>query len=320
MRGAHELSKCHSAWYLEEYPKKFERHFEFRPGFCTASTLQLRKMSLPSYTSCSQLYCGICTQVLENPQQRLSRNLGCCGRSVCGECIQVCASTFNFLNGSGLFLFLKFDNLNLQENPRFGVYCPFCQSIAKSDKDGDDEVLSFRPLPPSYTPAPNSHPPPSYRLPSSSPSSSLPNKVLHCLQRNDTILSLPLLYKLPTHVVRNHSHLFLDHLLHARRTIKITGPPCNGPSLSDVPTEEEQEQDAEKSKIKRFQLKTKCGDIDSAEVYLKDSGWNEDLAEKNWLADERWARENPMMERSTGGKIKEVVDKRGKWGLRAFGY
>lgn len=137
---------------------------------------------------------------------------------------------------------------------------------------------------------------------------------------NDTILSSSPPYKPPAHVIQNHNHLFPDHHLHARRTIKILGPPYNGTSLSDPPTEQEQEQGAERSKIKRFQLKTKCVDIDSAEVYLKDSGWNEDLAAKNWLADEKWARENPMVERGTGGKMKEVVDKRGKWGLRVFGY
>lgn len=60
--------------------------------------------------------------------------------------------------------------------------------------------------------------------------------------------------------------------------------------------------------------------MDSIEVYLEESGWDEELAAKNWLADEKWARENPMVERSTGSKMKEVVDKRGKWGLRAFGY
>lgn len=180
-------------------------------------------------------------------------------------------------------------------------------------------VLGFRPLPPPYTPAPISHPPTSYRLPSSSSSSSSPSPKgdLHYLQRNDTIFSLSLLYKLPAHVIRNHNHLFSDHLLHARRTIKIPGPPHSSPYLFDPLTEEEQEQDTERSKIKRFQLKTKCVDINFAEIYLEDSGWKEDLAAKNWLADEKWARENPMVERSTGDKIKEVV---GKWGLRAPGY
>lgn len=268
-------------------------------------------MSLPSYAFSIQLYCDICTKVLaplENPQQRSSRNLGCCGRSVCGGCIQV---------------HMPFPPLGLrsntttyiQQNPRFGVYCPFCQSVAKN---GDEEALSFRPLPPPYTPAPNSHPPPSYRpLPPSLPSSSSAlDEVLHYLRPNDTVLSLSLLYNLPTHIIRNHNHFFSDNLLHTRRTIKIPGPHYSGPSLS-YPTEEEQEGDARKSKLKRFQLKTKCIDFDSAEVYLEGSGWDEELAMKNWLADERWVRENPMVMRGMGGKMKEVMDKRGKWG---FGY
>lgn len=134
------------------------------------------------------------------------------------------------------------------------------------------------------------------------------------------MLSLSLLYKLPTQVIRNRNHLFSDHLLHARRTIKIPGQLYSGPSLSHPPTEEEQERDARKSKLKRFQLKTKCIDFDSAKVYLEGSGWDEELATRNWLADEKWAKENPMIKRNMGNKMREVIDKRGKWGLRGFGY
>lgn len=208
----------------------------------------------------------------------------------------------------------------MQENPRFGDYCPFCQSIAKADKKGPEGAASFRPLPPPYTSVSDPSPPPSYQIPSSPSSSSAPSRVLHHLRSNDTILSLSLLYKLPPHIIRNHNRLFSDHLLQARRTIEIPSPPYNGPSLSQPPTEEEQEQEVKKSKIKRFQLKTKCIDFDSAKVYLKEAGWDEELAAKNWLADERWVKDNPMRERNTGNKGKEVVGKGRKWGLRAFGY
>lgn len=108
--------------------------------------------------------------------------------------------------------------------------------------------------------------------------------------------------------------------MHTRRTIKIPSQLYSGPSLSYPPTEEEQERDARKSKLKRFQLKTKCIDFDSAKVYLEGSGWDEELATRNWLADENWVRENPMIKRGMRSKMKEVMDKREKWGLRGFGY
>lgn len=96
-------------------------------------------------------------------------------------------------------------NVNMQDNLRLGG---LCQS---ANKDGDEEAASFRPLPPPYTSASN-------------------------------------------------SHLFSDHLLHARRAIEVPGLPYNGSFLSHPPTEEEQEQEAKKSKITRFQLKAKCID------------------------------------------------------------
>lgn len=91
-------------WYqVEKYIPPVARSRSTKLLHCLNSPAEEEKMSLPSYASCSQLYCGICTKVLaalENPQQRLSRNLGCCGRLVCGGCIQVC-----ILNGDLLASF-----------------------------------------------------------------------------------------------------------------------------------------------------------------------------------------------------------------------
>lgn len=238
-----------------------------------------------------------------------------------GRCVAA-ALKYIFFNplpfGWSLFT-VRSNNCNVQENSRFGAYCPFCQSTTKADQKGSGDAESFRPLPPSYISTPELDPPPSYQGPSSPPSST-PSGIWHYLRPDDSVLSLSLLYKVPAHAIRSYNRLFSDHMLHARRGIEIPSPPYNGPSLSHPPTEEELEQEAKKSKIKRFQLKTKCVDFDSAEVYLEEAGWNEELAANNWLADEKWVKENPMIERGMGGKGKEVVGKGGRWGLRGFGY
>ncbi|KAI5851182.1 hypothetical protein DFP73DRAFT_471439 [Morchella snyderi] len=253
---------------------------------------------IPSYASSAQLYCAICTnEILPAPVMPVE----CCGRAVCGDCIDA--------------------------NPRFAVYCPFCQSLpAKAKVEATPTTTSFRPLPPPYTPspAPAPDPPPPPPYPSGSGSSSRA-VVHHYIRHTDSLLSISVLYNLPAQTLRLHNRLYSDHLLHARRTVEIP-PPYSGPSLSHPPTEEEAVEEARKSTVKRFQVRTKCTDWEAAEVYLKEGGWDEAAALRRWEADERWVRENPMMERGVGGKGKgkEVVGKgRGKgtrWGLRAFGY
>ncbi len=55
-----------------------------------------------------------------------------------------------------------------------------------------------------------------------------------------------------------------------------------------------EEAETRKAKLKRFQLRTKCVDVTMAEVYLKDAGWDERVAEERWWEDERWSREHPL--------------------------
>ncbi|KAH0614027.1 uncharacterized protein H6S33_005913 [Morchella sextelata] len=251
---------------------------------------------LPSYASSAQLYCAICTNEIlpapgvvpgvvaeEKKQQlgeegevlpRMSRSTmrECCGRAVCGDCVDA--------------------------NPRFAAYCPFCQSLpAKAKVEAAPTTTSFRPLPPPYTPTPASDPPPP---PPSYPSGSGRSSgavVHHYIRPTDSLLSISVLYNLPAQTLRLHNRLYSDHLLHARRTLEIPHP-YSGPSLSHPPTEEEAAEEARKSAVKRFQVRTKCTDWEAAEVYLKEAGWDEAAALRRWEADERGKR----------------------WGLRAFGY
>ncbi|KAG0633480.1 hypothetical protein HOY80DRAFT_624916 [Tuber brumale] len=253
----------------------------------------MNTMPLSACASTYRIHCSTCTYSVDH-QKSDSRHLNCCGRIVCGDCIA--------------------------KNPRFGIYCPFCQSpCPKRDGDGGGEAereTPFRPLPPPYTPAAPSPPPPSYRY-------STTGGVIHYVRAADTLPTIALQYSLPLPLLRSHNRIFSDHLLHGRRSVDIPSPPYVGPSLSPAP--EDIEGEGRKAATKRFQLKTKCLDADVADIYLQEAGWDEELAAKDWEMDERWVRDNPMLERSVGkGKGREVVSgKKGggsKWGLRGFGY
>ncbi|RPB13162.1 hypothetical protein P167DRAFT_564676 [Morchella conica CCBAS932] len=238
------------------------------------STSSTPSASLPSYASSAQLYCAICTNeilpaavvVAEEKKQQLGEEAGevlprstmqeCCGRAVCGDCVDA--------------------------NPRFAAYCPFCQSLpSKARVEAAPTTTTFRPLPPPYTSDPPP-PPPSY--PSGSSSSGA--VVHHYIRPTDSLLSISVLYNLPAQTLRLHNRLYSDHLLHARRTLEIPHP-YSGPSLSHLPTEEEAVEEARKSAVKRFQVRTKCTDWEAAEVYLKEAEWDEAVALRRWEADER---------------------------------
>lgn len=113
--------------------------------------------------------------------------------------------------------------------------------------------------------------------------------VLHFVRPSDTVPSLSILYGVLPAVIRHHNRLFSDHLLLARQTIVIPGSYYRGPSFSATPVGGEEEE-TKKSKLKRFQIRTKCVDLKMAEFYLEDARWSEKLAEQTWWKDEHWVR------------------------------
>ncbi|KAL7268335.1 hypothetical protein RUND412_009045 [Rhizina undulata] len=257
-------------------------------------------MSLPPSYASSRIHCCICTEELGSlegktvERQRLQNSmLECCGRVVCGECIE--------------------------RNPRFAEYCPFCQT-------SDSGPITI--LPPSYesidpcpstTAAPTNSSnslPPSYTNSSSSCSSTFSNStpgVLHYLHPTDTLTSLSLTYHVPKEVLKATNRLFNDHLLLARRTILIPSSHYRGGSLSSAPVEGEKEA-SRKAGIKRFQVRTKCTEYEIARFYFERAGGDEDYAVKCWEEDGKWEMENPM------GRGKGKAKVKGNWGLRGFGY
>ena len=166
----------------------------------------------------------------------------------------------------------------LQENSRFGSYCPFCQiSTAPSSLPpaGLRDPPTYSP-PPSPRPAyatlaspPDDHPPayssidPQIVSPEKPASSSNQpaEDVLHFLDPSqDTIPSLSLRYGVPQNALRRTNGLYADHLLAARRTVLIPGEHYKGGvSLSPQPIDGEEEE-IRKGKVRRWMVTCKVAE------------------------------------------------------------
>ncbi|KAI1492496.1 hypothetical protein F5X96DRAFT_380922 [Biscogniauxia mediterranea] len=224
------------------------------------------------------------------------RWLECCPRVICGKCIH--------------------------NNPRFETYCPYCQisitdstlppglkeppSYASSISGGPSRTLSLDPAaPPPYTPF--------ARQPTSiSEKPAVPDEpaedTLHFLNHtHDTVTSLSLRYGVPASVLRRSNNITSDHLILGRRTILIPGSHYKGGvSLSPRPVEGEEEE-ARKSKIRRWMVACKVHEYDVAVLYLEQAGYDLELAMEAYFADEEWERTHPA---NTMGRGKKTM-KRG---------
>ena len=247
--------------------------------------------------------CSTCAQPLppdnlSEAKQRPARQTPCCDRTICGAC--------------------------QAKNPRFQVYCPFCQiSSAPStlpqglrdppgyeeaeaqeterkrleemrrqrDVDLDDRGAEE---PPAYTEGSNAP----ARSSRGQDESSQREDVLHYIRPDDTMTSVSLAYNVPLGILRSHNNLYSDHLLSARHAISIPASHYQGPSLSAEPVESEEERER-KARLRRFMMRTKCTDYAMAEVYLRDAKEDVGNAVQRWEDDERWERENPMKGGST---------------------
>jgi len=97
--------------------------------------------------------------------------------------------------------------------------------------------------------------------------------------------------------------LYSDNLLLARQTMLIPGQYYQGPSHSATPPDGEEEE-TRKSKLKRFQTKSKCVDVKMAEVYLDNAGWDEQKALDEWREDEKWEMEQKSKDAKGKGKMR----------------
>ncbi|KAM7204046.1 hypothetical protein V8F20_003744 [Naviculisporaceae sp. PSN 640] len=149
--------------------------------------------------------------------------------------------------------------------------------------------------------------------------------ILHFLHHpNDTITSLSLQYNIPPQILRSFNRLIgSDHLLLGRQTILIPRPHhyLSFPSSSLSPVQYDQhqqqfppqedkmknkmtslsprpvhgeEEEARRSKIRRWMIACKCPDYDVALIYLSQADYDLDAATENYFADEAWERDHPV--------------------------
>jgi len=219
------------------------------------------------------------------------RRLECCDRAICARCTT--------------------------DNPRFATYCPFCQvSITPSPlPQGLRDPPSYSPPPEGgvwaqSTLDPKAGPPPyTERVSVDSTlekTGSAGQDVLHFVDpTNDSINLLSIRYGVPANALRRTNGLYSDHLLAARRTILIPWEFYKGGvSLSPRPLEGEEEE-ARKSKVRKWMVACKVAEYDLALLYLKQSDYDLETAIEAFKADEQWEREHPLDASSKGkGKVR----------------
>ena len=71
--------------------------------------------------------------------------------------------------------------------------------------------------------------------------------------------------------------------------------------MSIPPDPEEEER---KNKLRRWMVATKCADYEVAQLYLKGSDYDLDIAVESWREDERWEKEHPLKNDDRKGKGK----------------
>ncbi|KAJ8065564.1 hypothetical protein OCU04_006243 [Sclerotinia nivalis] len=242
----------------------------------------------------------------EGSGRRADRRLSCCGRIICGEC--------------------------MERNERFRIYCPFCQVRSGEIMDGDtiSDSTDFKPAtkdkPPSYEETigcRSSHSQtslPVYRhtLFSKSQQQSLAQQqkqsqsqsqlddTLHFLSHStDSVTSLSLRYGVPIEVLRKKNGITSDHLLLARKTILIPGEWYKGgASLSPRPVGGEEEE-RRKASVRRFMVGCKVFEYDVAVLYLEQANYDLELAMGVYRDDERWEKENPISDKGKGKRKTE---------------
>ena len=205
-----------------------------------------------------------------------NRRLDCCSRYICAAC--------------------------QHKNPRFTTYCPFCQISTVPTALPKDGLR----LPPSYAKTADSRdafraasPPPSYddsmtARPVPDQSTEPPadtEDTVHFLGSGDTLQALSLAYAVPVFILRRHNNLYADQLLQARKWILIPRTHYGGPPLSTAPDPLEEER---KTKLRRWMVATKCAEYNVAQLYLKGSDYNLDVAVEAFKADEEWEKNHPL--------------------------
>ncbi|KAI0383075.1 hypothetical protein F5Y04DRAFT_38829 [Hypomontagnella monticulosa] len=241
--------------------------------------------TLDSCCTCATLLCEVPRYNDSEKPLPQDRQLECCPRVICGNC--------------------------RNNNPRFNTYCPYCQisitdtklppglkeppSYESSIATGSSRNISG--APPPYAPLATRKPLNEFdekSIPLDS-SEEAADDVLHFLNHeHDTISSLSLRYGVPAPVLRRINNITSDHLILGRRTVLIPGEYYKGGvSLSPRPIEGEEEE-ARKSKIRRWMVACKVHEYDVAVLYLDQASYDLEMATEAFFADEEWERTHPV--------------------------
>jgi len=144
--------------------------------------------------------------------------------------------------------------------------------------------------------------------------------VLHFVDpSNDTVASLSLRYGVPAGALRSTNGLYADHLLAARRTVLIPGEFYKGGvSLSPRPLEGEEEE-TRKGKVRKWMVACKVAEYDIALLYLKQSGYDLEVAIAAYKEDEKWEKEHPLEAARKGKSSVSQPTARRRWGFGGSG-
>ncbi|KAI5868023.1 hypothetical protein GGS23DRAFT_591825 [Durotheca rogersii] len=244
--------------------------------------------ALPSLQSCCTCATLLCEVPRHGPSEKplpLDRHLDCCQRVICGNC--------------------------RNNNPRFSSYCPYCQisqtgtvlppdlddppsySSSVANHPSRDDVAT---APPPYTPCAAQRPEqPGEESGSASSEKKPAEDTLHFLNHaHDSIQSLSLRYGVPAMALKRANNITSDHLLLGRRAVVIPGEYYKGGvSLSPRPVEGEEEE-ARKTKIRRWMVACKVHEYDVAVLYLEQASYDLTTAMEAFFADEEWERTHPI--------------------------
>ncbi|KAL7626275.1 hypothetical protein AAE478_003045 [Parahypoxylon ruwenzoriense] len=261
-------------------------------------------LSVESCCTCATLLCEVPRHSDSEKPLPLDRQLECCGRVICGNC--------------------------RNNNPRFNTYCPYCQ-ISPTDttlppglKDPpsyDSTVASCSSrdvsiAPPPYAPSATQRQRPLGEKSIPPNSSEEPAEdTLHFLNHaHDSIHSLSLRYGVPASALRRANNITSDHLLLGRQTVLIPGEHYKGGvSLSPRPIEGEEEE-ARKSKIRRWMVACKVHEYDVAVLYLEQASYDLELAMEAFFADDEWERIHPVEPMARGkGAAKGASSRHTLW-------
>ncbi|KAL8878845.1 MAG: hypothetical protein Q9198_003427 [Flavoplaca austrocitrina] len=178
--------------------------------------------------ACASLLSNILPQYDEKTEKRVAqdRRLDCCGRIICGNCIEVSSQPSPLPQG-------------LRDPPAYSASSPPHEQPPAYSPLGDQEETDEK----------HGH-----------NGVEVAEDVLHFVDpARDTISSLALRYAVPANALRTKNHVYADHLLAARKAILIPGEFYKGVSLSPQPIDGEDEE-IRKSKIRRWMVTCKVSE------------------------------------------------------------